>query len=184
MLDTMFHGSSGLQGPRQCFVPGQQEFHSSRKNRKASSTKRTKKHVNICCFFITNQSVKNELSVVWCPASDVIGDHATKPLQGAAFKKFRDFVMGGVVPVADPGTEKLIGKSVKKARERQAKGLVTASKSGTTGVCWDLVIPELNHLPDAGCTGLQKDVRPWPAQETGNQVSMQSKNLHLSPHFF
>jgi hypothetical protein len=31
----------------------------------------------------------------------MIGDYATKPLQGAVFKKFRDLIMG-VVPVKDP----------------------------------------------------------------------------------
>jgi hypothetical protein len=33
--------------------------------------------------------VKKELSVLWCPTGNMIGDCATKPLQGAAFKKFR-----------------------------------------------------------------------------------------------
>ena len=31
----------------------------------------------------------------------MIGDFATKPLQGATFKKFRDYIMG-VVPVGVP----------------------------------------------------------------------------------
>jgi hypothetical protein len=56
------------------------------KNGKASSSKRAK-HVSIRCFFITNQISKNELLVVWCPAGNKIGDCATKPLQGAVFKK-------------------------------------------------------------------------------------------------
>jgi hypothetical protein len=62
--------------------------------------------------------MKNELSVVWCPTGDMIGDYATKPLQGAVFKKFRDLIMG-VVPVEEPGTGKpkpLVGVSVKKPK--------------------------------------------------------------------
>ena len=49
---------------------------------------------------------KGELSVVWCPTGDMIGDFATKPLQGALFRKFRDQIMG-VMPAMDPG----LGKS-------------------------------------------------------------------------
>jgi hypothetical protein len=87
------------------------------KNGKASSSKRTK-HINIRFFFITDRVMKNELSVVWCPTGDMIGDYATKPLQGAVFKKFRDLIMG-VVPVEEPGTGKpkpLVGVSVKKPK--------------------------------------------------------------------
>jgi hypothetical protein len=70
------------------------------KNGKASSSKRTK-HVNIRFFFITDRINKGELSVEWCPTGNMIGDFATKPLQGAVFKKFRDHIMG-VVPIETP----------------------------------------------------------------------------------
>jgi hypothetical protein len=89
------------------------------RNGKASSSKRAK-HINIRCFFITDRVVKGELSVVWCPAGDMIGDHATKPLQGAVFKRFRDLVVG-VEPVEEPGLGKpkpLVGKSVGKPEEK------------------------------------------------------------------
>ncbi len=81
------------------------------KNGKASSSKRTK-HINIRYFFITDQVNKDEVSVVWCPTGDMIGDYATKPLQGALFGNFRDQIMG-VVPAQDPGpgkTNRNIGK--------------------------------------------------------------------------
>jgi hypothetical protein len=39
----------------------------------------------------------------------MIADFATKPLQGALFKKFRDMLMG-VVPPEDPKTVKLESK--------------------------------------------------------------------------
>jgi hypothetical protein len=74
------------------------------KNGKASSSKRTK-HINIRYFFITDRVRNNEVSVVWCPTGDMIADFATKPLQGALFKKFRDMIMG-VVPAQDPGKGK------------------------------------------------------------------------------
>jgi hypothetical protein len=84
-------------------------------NGKASSSKRTK-HINIRYFFITDRIRKNEVSVAWCPTGDMIGDFATKPLQGALFKRFRDYIMG-VVPAIDPGPgarkPKPLGNSVR-----------------------------------------------------------------------
>jgi hypothetical protein len=77
------------------------------KNGKASSSKRTK-HINIQYFFITDRLSKEEVSVVWCPTGDMIGDYATKPLQGALFLKFRDHIMG-VTPSRDPGPGKTDG---------------------------------------------------------------------------
>jgi hypothetical protein len=74
------------------------------KNGKASSSKRTK-HNNIWYFFITDRVSNEEVSVVWCPTGDIIGDYATKPLQGALFQKFRDQIMG-VTPARDPGPGK------------------------------------------------------------------------------
>jgi hypothetical protein len=62
-------------------------------NWKALSSKRTK-HINIRSFFITDRVSKEDVSVVWCPMGDMIGDYATKPLQGALFWKFRDQIMG------------------------------------------------------------------------------------------
>jgi hypothetical protein len=53
------------------------------KNGKASRSNRTK-HINIRYFFITNRVNKEEVSVVWCPTGDMIGDYATKPLQGGS----------------------------------------------------------------------------------------------------
>ena len=98
------------------------------KNGKASSSKRTK-HINIRYFFITDRIQKYEVSIVWCLTGDMIADFATKPLQGAMFKKFRDMIMG-VVPAEDPETAKLKTKpanSESVSRPRKAKkGLVTA----------------------------------------------------------
>jgi hypothetical protein len=74
------------------------------KNGKASSSKRTK-HINIRYFFITDRVNKGDVSLVWCPTGDMIGDFMTKPLQGALFRKFRDQIMG-VIPARDPGPGK------------------------------------------------------------------------------
>jgi hypothetical protein len=81
-------------------------------NGKASSSKRTK-HINIRYLFITDRVRKVEVSVVWCPMGGMIGDYATKSLQGALFRKFRDQIMR-VSPARDPGpgkTDSGIGKT-------------------------------------------------------------------------
>jgi hypothetical protein len=110
-------------------------------NGKALSSKRTK-HINIWYFFITDQVNKEEVVVVWCPIGDMIGDYATKPLQGALFRKFRYQIMG-VTPARDPGPGKAnsgVGKtetSNNKPNKGKITSLVPPVKGGaTTGVCW------------------------------------------------
>jgi len=50
-----------------------------KKNRKASSSKRTK-HINIHFFFMTDRISKKELKVEWCPTTEMTGDFMTKPM--------------------------------------------------------------------------------------------------------
>ena len=83
-------------------------------NSKVSSGKGTG-HINIRYFFITDRVSNEEVSIKWCPTGDMIGDYATKPLQGSLFRKFRDQIMG-VVPAQDPGPGKVrpvLGKPAK-----------------------------------------------------------------------
>jgi hypothetical protein len=56
------------------------------KNRKASSSKRTK-HINIRYFFITDRVSKEEFLMVWFPTGCMIGDYVTKPLQGGSIRE-------------------------------------------------------------------------------------------------
>ena len=65
------------------------------RNGKVSSGKRTK-HINISYFFITDRISKGEVRVEWCPTKDMVADFMTKPLQGSAFRKFRDLIMGSL----------------------------------------------------------------------------------------
>ncbi len=58
------------------------------KNGKQSSGKRSR-HMNIRYFFITDRFKQGEMTIGYCPASEMIGDHFTKPLQGALFHRFR-----------------------------------------------------------------------------------------------
>ena len=74
----------------------QQEFHASREEWKGIESGKRTKHIDIRHFFITDRINKGELLVEWCPTGDMVGDFATKPLQGAAFAKFRDMIMGAI----------------------------------------------------------------------------------------
>jgi hypothetical protein len=58
------------------------------KNGRASSSKRTK-HINVRYFFIKDRIVSGEITVKHCPATEMLADHFTKPLQGAMFRRFR-----------------------------------------------------------------------------------------------
>jgi hypothetical protein len=62
-------------------------------NGRASSNKRTK-HINVRYFFIRDQINSGEITVEHCPATEMLTDHFTKPLQGAMFRKFRAKIQG------------------------------------------------------------------------------------------
>jgi hypothetical protein len=106
------------------------------KNGKASSIKHMK-HINIRYFLITDRVKKEEVSVVWCPTRDMIGDFATEPLQGALFRKFRHQIMG-VTPARDPVPGKTysnVGKIKNKPKKGKAKRLVPPGKKAAPQEC-------------------------------------------------
>jgi hypothetical protein len=62
-------------------------------NGKKSSGKRTRA-LNIHYFFLANQVEKGNVTIVYCPTDDMVGDFRTKPLQGKKFCKFRNAILG------------------------------------------------------------------------------------------
>ena len=64
-------------------------------NGRASSSNRTR-HIEILYNNEADQVTKGDLRVVWCPTDMIIADFLTKPLQGKAFVKFWDLLMGSV----------------------------------------------------------------------------------------
>jgi hypothetical protein len=42
---------------------------------------------------VTDRVGSNEVSIKYCPTSDMLADFFTKPLQGAIFRKFRDVIL-------------------------------------------------------------------------------------------
>ena len=63
------------------------------------------KHINIRYLFITDRVAHGDMSLIWCPTGDMIGDFMTKPLQGALLRKFRDQTMV-IILAQDTGTGK------------------------------------------------------------------------------
>ena len=61
-------------------------------NGRASSSKHTK-HVNVRFYFVKDRIESGEVCVEHCPATEMIGDFFTKPLQGSLFIKFRNIIM-------------------------------------------------------------------------------------------
>ena len=68
---------------------GNKSFVLLENNGKASSIKSTN-HINIRYFFITYRVKNGEVSVVWCPTEDMIGECITKTLRVNMLRKFRD----------------------------------------------------------------------------------------------
>ncbi len=64
-------------------------------NGQALSSKRIR-HIEIRYCYVANRVAKGDLRVVWCPTDEMIADFLKKPLQGKAFVKFWDLLMGAV----------------------------------------------------------------------------------------
>jgi hypothetical protein len=62
-------------------------------NGKRSSGKRTRAF-NIRYFFITDQVERGNVSIEYCPTTEMIADFMSKPLQGKMFEKFKKLIMG------------------------------------------------------------------------------------------
>ena len=62
-------------------------------NGKRSSGKRTRAF-DIRYFFLTDRIEKGNLAVEYCPATGMVADYMSKPLQGKLFHEFRKAIMG------------------------------------------------------------------------------------------
>ena len=62
------------------------------KNGKKYRTKNTK-NINVRYYFIKDQVETRDVVIEHCPTEEMLGDHFTKPLQGALFKKCRAEIM-------------------------------------------------------------------------------------------
>ncbi len=64
-------------------------------NERSLSSKRTR-HIKIYYYNVADLIAKGDLRVVWGPTDKMIADFLTKPLQGKAFVKIWDLLMGAV----------------------------------------------------------------------------------------
>jgi hypothetical protein len=62
-------------------------------NGKKGSGKRTPA-LNIRYFFLMDQVEKGNVTIVYYPTDEIVGDFHTKPLQGDKFRKFQNVILG------------------------------------------------------------------------------------------
>ena len=62
-------------------------------NNGRSNSDRTR-HINIRYFFIKQYLENGVMTLQHCPATDIIADIITKPLQGHEFERLRDLLLG------------------------------------------------------------------------------------------
>ena len=61
-------------------------------NGKSSSGQRTRA-LNIRYFYVTDQVIRGNVVIEYCPTDQMMGDYMTKPLQGRIFNRWRDAIM-------------------------------------------------------------------------------------------
>ena len=79
-------------------------------NGKASSGKRTE-HMAVRYFCIKDRVDEGDLTIHHCPTGDMVGDFFTKRLQGAAFIKFKNIIMGNVAHDFTQESKPMVGTS-------------------------------------------------------------------------
>jgi hypothetical protein len=72
-------------------------------NGRGSSGKRTR-HIDVRHFYIADRVKSGEIRIECCPTGIMIADYFTKALQGAAFWKLRDMIMGNADIALPTGT--------------------------------------------------------------------------------
>ena len=71
------------------------------------------KHINLLYYFIKDRVETRGVVIEHCPTEKMLGDHFTKPLQGALFSKFRAEIMN-IPDDLDMGEIYVYGKGLKK----------------------------------------------------------------------
>lgn len=87
-----FLQAQGYDIPRSVVYQDNQSAILLEKNGRKSGSKRTR-HIKVRYYFITDRIRKGEVKVEYCPTGNMVADFFTKPLQGAAFQKFRNAIL-------------------------------------------------------------------------------------------
>ena len=64
------------------------------------------RHIDIRYFFIKDVIKRENIDIKHCPTEIMVADFFTKPLQGAAFRRLRDIIMGHKPPPTEERVEK------------------------------------------------------------------------------
>ena len=90
------------------------------RNGRASSGKRTR-HVDIRYFFITDRIKNGEVQIQYCPTKEMDADVLTKPLQGSAFRKFRDRLLNrSPIEATDTPSQECVGETSSTSRDKES----------------------------------------------------------------
>ena len=87
-----FLQAQGYEVPKSVVYQDNQSAILLEKNGRMSGSKRTR-HINVRYYFITDRVNKGEIKIEFCPTGNMVADVFTKPLQGAAFRKFRNAIL-------------------------------------------------------------------------------------------
>ena len=121
------------------------------KNGRGSCTGNSR-HINIKHFFVKDRIDKKEVEVQFCPTHLMIADYFTKPLQGKAFKLFRDLIMG-YTPIST-----ILDAIALSAKERvEIQKIVTESSimnNGRNGRTYADVVKERKQMSPSNTTHL------------------------------
>jgi hypothetical protein len=159
------------------------------KNGRASISKRTK-HINVRYFFIRDRINSGEITIEHCPATEMLTDHFTKPLQGEMFRKFRAEIQGIPVGMCDadvgwdrPCATDIVDQDAMRSspQERVGTHIKHANAAATrsrAGVDTNKLVPTISTkdistvslCTKAGCAGIQRKpiaAHPQGANEQG-----------------
>ena len=123
---TRFLESQGYEASTNIFFQDNQSAIRLEKNGRQSCGEKSR-HINIRYFFIKDVIKREHINIEYCPTEEMIADFYTKPLQGAQFRRLRNFIMGVTDSVSTPPSE----ERVENAPNVDALTSSSSHKSGT-----------------------------------------------------
>eukprot|EP00980_Cylindrotheca_fusiformis_P003597 scaffold800_cov138-Cylindrotheca_fusiformis.AAC.2 len=90
---TNFLRAQGYEVSRSEYHQDNQSAMKMEKNGRQSAGQKSR-HINIRYFFIKDRVASGEITLLYCPTGEMLGDFFSKPQQGGMFRRFRDVIMG------------------------------------------------------------------------------------------
>ena len=108
-MDNYVPSRARTYGARRSNIPRQHEFHVAGKEWSSIQLEADASY-EYSVFSIKGQVDDKVVTIEYCPTEQMMADYFTKPLQGALFRKLRDWIMG-VAPIDLPAPRALPGKA-------------------------------------------------------------------------